>query len=78
MKQEPIPISPSESGRAWDVFHASPMKAVLHNEILKRVATLRDQLESASVEEFIDLQHAIKAHRFLLGLIHRNDPLPTK
>lgn len=78
MKLEKIPISASEERRAWELFTVSPARSVLHNELVKEILSLRDKLEAAPSDKFIETQLAIKAHRFLLGLIHRNDSLPTK
>lgn len=79
MKLDLFPLSPEDEARAWAMMHRHLIQSTLHNEILRKIEGLRDGFESATTPEaFLDLQAQIKAHRFLLGLIHRKDPLPTK
>lgn len=73
MKLDLIPVTPDEEARAWNFFNESPMKAVLHNELVKKIHDLRDKLEGASTVDVPNLQSEIKATRSFLGLIHRND-----
>lgn len=76
-KLEVIPLPNGEEEKAWGWFTASPMKHVLHNEIVRKILALRDQLEKAEVGTVPNLQSEIKAHREFLGLIHRKDALPS-
>lgn len=78
MKLDLVPLSPAEESSAWSWFARSPAKDVVHNEMVRQILTLRDKLEAATPEQVPGLQAEIKAHRFLLGLIHRKDNLPTK
>ncbi len=77
-KFEPIPLSPGETARAWEFFNNSPMRIVLHNELLKKLSTLRSELETVTPDALVDLQNKIEAHKLLFNIIHRNDALPTK
>lgn len=78
MKLDLIPLSPEDEARAWNMMPRHLIQSTLHNEILRKIESLRDGFESATTEEFLDFQAQVKAHRFLLGLIHRKDPLPTR
>lgn len=73
MKLELIELPPNEEARAWSFFKTSPMQAALHNELVKRIESLREKLETAEKETFPIVQAELKAHRFLFGLIHRKD-----
>lgn len=77
-KAELVELSPHDEANAWAAFMRHPIKDVLHNELVKKIEGLRDKLEKAEAKDFQSLQAEISAHRFLFGLIHRNDPLPTK
>ena len=74
-KLEPMPLSDAETRRAWQLFNGSPMRAVLHNELLKKLTSLRAELETVKPEELLCLQNLIEAHKLLFNIIHRNDAL---
>jgi len=78
MKLEVVGISAGDEKRAWALFPKSPMQATLHNEVVRKIESLRDELETSTRETFLETQLSLKAHRYLLGLIHRNDQLLTK
>lgn len=78
MKLELLDVSPSEEARAWELFPKSLFYCVLHNEMVKKILALHDTLETTSPENLIKLQSELKAHRYLLGVIHRKDASLTK
>lgn len=80
MTQEPIPQAPDEERRAWSLLASpgSPIKAALHNEIVKRIRAKISEFEEATLSDIPRLQAEVKALRFLFGVIHRNEKLPTK
>jgi hypothetical protein len=78
MKLELIELSDSEEAHGWAILPRHLIQHTIHNTLVRKVEELRNELEAAPVEKVPQLQAEIKAHRHLLGLIHRKDTLPTK
>lgn len=78
MKLELLPQIAPEAARVWEMLPGSPLQKVLHNELVSKILELRGSLEEAKPEQVLEIQAAIRAHKFLFGLIYRNNPLPTR
>jgi hypothetical protein len=78
VKIELLPLLACEEETVWDRLPGSPLQKVLHNEIVRKIFTLRDSIEDAKIAEVPELQAGLKAHKFLLGLLYRKNTLPTK
>lgn len=78
MKIELLPVLACEEETVWDRLPGSPLQKVLHNAVVKRILEFRDSVEDAKIADVPELQAAIKAHKFLLGLLYRKNTLPTK
>lgn len=77
MKLELIPIGPDDEKRAWAMLPHHLIQSTLHNELVRKIFALRDTLETTAPQEIAHVQRDLAAHRFLLGLLHRHDNLPT-
>lgn len=77
MKIELIELHPGDEEKAWLLFQKSPMQAALHNLFVKSIFESRTKLETAKSEDVVGLQATIAAAKTFLGILHRNDPLPT-
>jgi hypothetical protein len=79
VKLDLIHLDAEEERRAWSMLPRHLIQSTLHNELVRKIESLRDDMEKAGEpHKILESQAAIKAHRFLLGLIHRNDKLPTR
>lgn len=78
MKVELIEIGPSDEKRAWEMLPRHVIQSTLHNELVRKIHDLRNAIETASAQDVPALQAEIKAYRYFLGLLHRNDNLPTR
>lgn len=72
MRLELFPLTSGEEANAWGWFKTNSMRHVLSNEVVKRILTIHDELETAAPEKISALQSEVKALRFLHGLVHRH------
>jgi hypothetical protein len=78
MKLELFPLAPSEEQHAWSLLPTHCIQRTLHNELVRKILSLRDLLETTAASEIPSVQAQIKVYRHVLGLLHRNDKLETK
>lgn len=73
MKLEPIEVSSFEASEVWKYMPHSPVQAVIHNELVRKILEDRDHFEKCDPGEISGIQQRILARRELLGFIHRSD-----
>ena len=68
----PLPLPPDKETQARDILRQKDglLFRYLHNELVKRIESSRNKLESATGDEVVRLQQHIRANRELLAAFH--------
>jgi len=72
-----VPLRPDDIHKAWSLLPGHVIQHVLHNELVQKIASLREKLESVSPDKLSETQAELRAYKFLLGVLHRSDKLNT-
>lgn len=70
----PVDLSADEQKWAQDELVGSRPQRLLHNYLVHRIEQCRTQMETATPDEVVALQVAIREARSLLGYLHSFDP----
>jgi hypothetical protein len=73
-----VEIHPDDKRRAFNWLVGSNVQKTLHNELLVKIAAVRNALESCMVHELPILQGKLRAYREFLDFIHSNDSPDVK
>ena len=69
-----VDLSAEEQNWARRELPGSRPQSLLHNFLMRRIEEFRSRLETATGDEVLQAQIAIREARTLLGELHSNDP----